>query len=132
MLTDARGYALAQNPGSIPSSIGTLPATVRHFLSALGPEGMRPGDVLITNDAWMGTGHMSDVSVLKPIFHGGRLCAFSATTPHMPDIGGLDPAISALETFQKWFQLPPTNLSVEGRMSTTPEEASVTTVRTPD
>jgi len=32
MLTDARGYSLAQNTGSIPSFIGTLPATVRHFL----------------------------------------------------------------------------------------------------
>jgi N-methylhydantoinase B len=51
MLTDARGHALAQNTGSIPSFIGTLPATVRHFLRAFGAEGMRPGDVLITNDA---------------------------------------------------------------------------------
>ncbi len=59
MLTDARGYSLAQNSGSIPSFIGTLPATVRHFLRAMGAAAMRPGDVLITNDAWMGTGHMS-------------------------------------------------------------------------
>src|SRR5438552_14129142 len=61
VLTDARGYALAQNTGSIPSFIGTLPATVRHFRRELGPDAMRPGDVLITNDPWMGTGHMSDV-----------------------------------------------------------------------
>ena len=59
---------------------GTLPATVRHFLRELGPAHIHPGDVLITNDAWMGTGHMSDVCVLKPIFHRGRLAAFSATT----------------------------------------------------
>ena len=44
VLTDARGYALAQNSGSIPSFIGTLPATVRHFLRELGAERMRPGD----------------------------------------------------------------------------------------
>jgi N-methylhydantoinase B len=55
VLTDARGYALAQNSGSIPSFIGTLPATVRHFLKDYGVEGLTPGDVLITNDAWMGT-----------------------------------------------------------------------------
>src|SRR5256885_1703423 len=42
MLTDARGYALAQNTGSIPSFIGTLPATVRHFLRAVRDAG-RPG-----------------------------------------------------------------------------------------
>ncbi len=96
MLTDARGYALAQNSGSIPSFIGTLPATVRHFLREMGAERMQPGDVLITNDAWMGTGHMSDVSVLKPIFHRGRLVAFSATTSHMPDIGGRIRAIGTI------------------------------------
>ena len=43
VLTDARGFALAQNSGSIPSFIGTLPATVRHFLAGIGPERMRPG-----------------------------------------------------------------------------------------
>src|SRR4029450_9724110 len=83
VLTDARGFALAQNSGSIPSFIGTLPATVRHFLAAFG-DGLRPGDVLITNDPWQGTGHMSDVCLVKPIFHGGRLVPFSATTPHTP------------------------------------------------
>ena len=88
ILTDARGHALAQNSGSIPSFIATLPATVRHFLARMGPAAMRPGDVLITNNPWMGTGHLSDVCVLKPIFHRGRLAAFSATTSHMPDIGG--------------------------------------------
>src|SRR5882672_2843212 len=53
VLTDSRGFALAQNSGSIPSFIGTLPATVRHFLAAFG-DGLRPGDVLITNDPWQG------------------------------------------------------------------------------
>src|ERR1044072_5060809 len=58
ILTDARGYALAPHRRSRPSFIGTLPATVRHFLRELGPARIHAGDVLITNDAWMGTGHM--------------------------------------------------------------------------
>src|SRR5437016_378822 len=132
MLTDARGYALAQNTGSIPSFIGTLPATVRHFLSALGPEGMRPGDVLITNDAWMGTGHMSDVSVLKPIFHGGRLCAFSATTSHMPDIGGRVRAIEAREIFEEGLHIPLMKLVRDGRVDDTMVALIRANVRTPD
>ena len=36
VLTDAAGQSLAQNTGSIPSFIGTLPATVRHFLNEFG------------------------------------------------------------------------------------------------
>ncbi len=132
MLTDARGYALAQNSGSIPSFIGTLPATVRHFLSAMGPAGMRPGDVLITNDAWMGTGHMSDVSVLKPIFRGGRLVAFSATTSHMPDIGGRVRAIEAREIFEEGLHIPLTKLRSEGRTDETLLALIRANVRTPD
>jgi N-methylhydantoinase B len=132
VLTDARGYALAQNSGSIPSFIGCLPATVRHFLHAFGPEGFRPGDVLITNDPWLGTGHMSDVCVLKPIFHRGRLAAFSATTAHMPDIGGRVRAIEAREVFEEGFHIPLTKLVREGRPDTTLIELLRANVRTPD
>jgi len=132
VLTDARGGALAQNTGSIPSFIATLPATVRHFLDRMGAEGMRPGDALITNNPWMGTGHLSDVCVLKPIFHRGRLVAFSATTSHMPDIGGRVRAIEAREVFEEGFHMPPMKLQREGRTDETLIELLRANVRTPD
>jgi len=132
VLTDARGYALAQNSGSIPSFIGCLPATVRHFIRELGADSMRPGDVLITNDAWMGTGHMSDVSVLKPIFHQGRLVAFSATTSHMPDIGGRIRAIEAREIFEEGLHIPLTHLVRAGQVDHTMVAMIRANVRTPD
>jgi N-methylhydantoinase B len=132
MLTDARGYALAQNSGSIPSFIGTLPATVRHFLRELGPERLHPGDVLITNDAWLGTGHMSDVSVVKPIFHRHRLVAFSATTSHMPDIGGRVRAIEAREVFEEGLHIPLAKLVHAGRTDDTLVQLIRANVRTPD
>jgi len=132
VLTDARGHALAQNSGSIPSFIGCLPATVRHFIRELGADSMRPGDVLITNDAWMGTGHMSDVSVLKPIFHQGRLVAFSATTSHMPDIGGRIRAIEAREIFEEGLHIPLTHLVRAGQVDHTMVAMIRANVRTPD
>src|SRR5713101_2901772 len=132
VLTDSRGFALAQNSGSIPSFIGTLPATVRHFLKAFGPDGFAPGDVLITNDAWMGTGHMSDVSVLKPIFHRDRLVAFSATTAHMPDIGGRVRAIEAREIFEEGLHIPLARLVHAGRTDDTMVQLIRANVRTPD
>jgi len=132
VLTDARGFALAQNTGSIPSFIGTLPATVRHFLRAMRPERMRPGDVLITNDPWMGTGHKSDVCVLKPIYHHDRLVAFSATTSHMPDIGGRIRAIEAREVFEEGLHIPLTKIIREGRADETLVELIRANVRTPD
>src|SRR5205085_5150771 len=132
MLTDARGNALAQNSGSIPSFIATLPATVRHFLRELGPTRIAPGDVLITNDAWMGTGHMSDVCVVKPIFHRERLVAFSATTSHMPDIGGRVRAIEAREVFEEGIHIPPAKLVHAGRTDDTLVQPVRANVRTPD
>jgi len=132
VLTDAQGRALAQNSGSIPSFIGTLPATVRHFIRELGAESMRPGDVLITNDAWLGTGHMSDVSVLKPIFHRDRLVAFSATTSHMPDIGGRIRAIEAREIFEEGLHIPLARLVRDGRVDDTMVALIRANVRTPD
>src|SRR5215468_9219263 len=132
MLTDARGYSLAQNTGSIPSFIGTLPATVRHFLRAMGPAAMRPGDVLITNDPWMGTGHLSDVCVVKPIFTGDRLVAFSATTSHMPDIGGRIRAIEAREVFEEGLYIPLAKLVHAGRRDETLIQLLRANVRTPD
>jgi len=132
VLTDARGNALAQNSGSIPSFIGTLPATVRHFLRAMGPQGLHPGDVLITNDPWQGTGHMSDVCLVKPIFHRDRLVAFSATTAHMPDIGGRVRAIEARELFEEGFHIPLTTLIRGGAVDETLVALIRANVRTPD
>src|SRR6266478_9567452 len=132
VLTDARGYALAQNSGSIPSFIGTLPATVRHFLREFGEDGLKPGDVLITNDPWQGTGHMSDVSLVKPIFHRERLVAFSATTSHMPDIGGRVRAIEARELFEEGIHIPLSRIIRDGERDQTLISLIRANVRTPD
>ena len=50
VITDQDGQSLVQASESIPSFIGTLPETVKHFLRAFPPEKLEPGDVLITND----------------------------------------------------------------------------------
>src|SRR5688572_28200339 len=88
VLTDARGQSIAQATDSIPSFIGTVPRTIRHFLAEFPPETLEPGDILITNDIWQGTGHLPDITVAKPIFLGGRIVAFAGSVAHSPDIGG--------------------------------------------
>ena len=70
VLTDASGRSIAQATDSIPSFISTLPRTVRHFLREFPPETLASGDVLVTNDPWMGTGHLPDICVAKPVFSG--------------------------------------------------------------
>lgn len=55
VITDETGQSLVQASESIPSFIGTLPETVKHFLRFFPPDRLEPGDVLITNDIWLGT-----------------------------------------------------------------------------
>ena len=68
VLTDAEGRSVVQATDSVPSFLCTLPHTIRHFLREYPPQTLSPGDMLITNDIWMGTGHLPDITVAKPIF----------------------------------------------------------------
>jgi N-methylhydantoinase B len=106
VLTDAEGRSLAQNTYGIPSFIATLPATVRHTLAAFPAAEMQPGDVYLTNDPWKGTGHLPDVCLIKPLFHGGRLVAFAATTSHVPDIGGAVRSAAPREIYEEGLHIP--------------------------
>lgn len=132
VLTDERGRLLAQNTASLPAFIGTLPSTVRHFLGDLGAQDMNPGDVLITNNPWMGSGHLNDVSLVKPIFHHGLIVAFAGCCAHVPDIGGRIRSVEPREVFEEGFHIPLMKLLREG----VPDESLIqlmrTNVRTPD
>ncbi|GGC53373.1 hydantoinase [Siccirubricoccus deserti] len=132
IVTDARGQSLVQATESIPSFIGTLPETVKHFLKAYPPEALEPGDVLITNDIWLGTGHLPDITVAKPIFLDGRLVAFSASTAHSPDIGGKIRSPEPREVFEEGLQIPPLKLMRRGTADETLVAMIRKNVRTPD
>ncbi len=132
IITDAEGRSLVQATRSIPSFIGTLPATVKHFIQAYPPETLVPGDVLITNDIHQGTGHLPDITVAKPIFLDGRLVGFSASTAHAPDIGGKIRSPEAREVFEEGFQIPIMKMQSAGRTDETLVRLLRKNVRTPD
>jgi N-methylhydantoinase B len=85
---DADGRVFAQSSRSIPSFLGTMPRTLKEILKRHPRETLEPGDVLISNDPWMGTGHLNDITMVRPIFRGGTLIAFVGSTFHTVDIGG--------------------------------------------
>ncbi|MBV7482987.1 hydantoinase B/oxoprolinase family protein [Bordetella sp. BOR01] len=117
VLTDAGGSLLAQGTKSIPVFIGSLPRTVRHFIDHFGIDDIHEGDVYVTNDAWMGTGHLSDINLAAPIFHDGRLVAFAASTAHAADIGGNSNAFQIADVFQEGFQIPIMKLRDKGAIN---------------
>ena len=115
VLTDAEGHSIAQSVLSIPSFIGTLPATVKHFLKKFPARTLKPGDVMITNDPLMGTGHIHDVNIAMPIFHKGKIVAFAAVVSHMPDIGGRIRNAGIRDIFEEGLQIPQLKLINAGK-----------------
>ena len=125
VLTDADGRSLAQSSLSIPSFIGTLPATVKHVIREAPLDSMRPGDAFVTNDPWMGTGHLHDVTTVMPLFRDDQVIAFAAVTSHVPDIGGRLRNSGIREIFEEGLQIPIVRLVREGQ----PDEAVVAFIR---
>ncbi|MEC7302787.1 MAG: hydantoinase B/oxoprolinase family protein [Pseudomonadota bacterium] len=132
VITDASGRSLVQATDSIPSFIATLPATIKHFLDVYPADQLEPGDVLITNDIWMGTGHLPDISVGKPIFHNGKLVGFAGSTAHAPDIGGKIRSPEPREVFEEGFQIPIMKLMKAGEVDETFMRLLRQNVRAPD
>jgi len=132
IITDTKGRCLGQATDSIPSFIGTLPKTVRHFLDHFPAETLKPGDVLITNDPWMGTGHLPDLTVAKPLFRNGKHVGFAASTTHSPDMGGRTGTADIRDVFEEGFQVPMLKLMDEGRVDQTFISLLRKNVRVPD
>ncbi len=114
VLMDRNGDTLAENRGSIPSFVGTMSRTVKHFLRRFPPETWSPGDVVITNDPWLGTGHRPDFSMATPVFLHGELVAFSGIIAHASDVGGSVFSADNRSVFEEGLGVPPMKLFSEG------------------
>ena len=126
VITDSQGRALAENSGSIPSFIGTLPRTVRAAMSLIGIDEIRQGDIYITNNPWIGTGHLNDVCLVKPIFYQNSLIGFAATAGHVPDIGGKIRSVDSRELYEEGFHIPMMRFLRAG----VPDETLITLIKT--
>jgi len=65
---DLKGQMLAQAVTGTPGHVNTMAMAVGHFLDRFPSETMKPGDVFVTNDPWMGTGHLFDYVMLTQLF----------------------------------------------------------------
>jgi N-methylhydantoinase B len=106
VLFDAAGNAIAENTIGIPSFNMTLSRTLGHFLKMRPPESWQPGDIGITNDPWLATGHLPDITIVAPIFIGERLVAWSGSVAHMVDIGGIPWSADGRQVFEEGLRIP--------------------------
>ena len=116
VVLDAKGNSIAQGSYSVPSFTGTAAPTLRHMLAKFPPDTLEPGDVIATNDAWMGTGHLFDINVMRPVFRKGRIVAYTISITHLPDIGGLGFGAAASQIYHEGLRLPICKLVRAGRL----------------
>ncbi|MBO0694325.1 MAG: hydantoinase B/oxoprolinase family protein, partial [Acidimicrobiaceae bacterium] len=112
---DRRGRMLAQAVTGTAGHINSLATGMRHFLAAHPPATLHEGDVLITNDPWMTSGQLNDLSVVTPVFFRGGLVGFFGNCCHAIDIGGRGLSADATEVFEEGLQIPITKLYSQGR-----------------
>lgn len=104
-LMDSAGRQVAQSSRSVPSFVGTMPRTLAVMLRRYPAETLVPGDVLISNDGYHGTGHLNDITMVKPLFRDGRIAAWIGSTFHCTDIGGA-PSVEARDAWEEGLTIP--------------------------
>jgi N-methylhydantoinase B len=114
---DTQGRMLAQAVTGTPGHVNSMAAAVPHFLREYPVAEMVPGDSFITNDPWIASGHLHDVTVVTPAFFGGRVVALFAATIHVVDVGGRGMGPDARQVFEEGFYIPIMHLARGGTMN---------------
>jgi N-methylhydantoinase B len=103
---DLQGRMMAQAVTGTPGHVNSMAESVGHFLKKFPAATMKPGDHYITNDPWLGTGHLHDLTVVTPAFHRGAIVGLFANTAHVIDIGGLGMGPEGRSVFEEGMYIP--------------------------
>ena len=114
-ILDSDCQLVAQGEG-IPVHISALPvagAAVRDYFGG----DIHDGDLFILNDPYFGGSHLPDITIIRPVFHEGRLLFYGVNRAHHSDVGGgthggYNPG--ANEIFQEGLRIPPLKLYDRG------------------
>ncbi len=128
---DTKGQMLAQAITGTPGHVNAMAASVGFFLRKHPPGTLEPGDVLVTNDPWHGTGHLNDFTVVTPVFRNGQPVALFAATSHIADVGGLGFGPDGRQVFEEGINLPIGYLFRAGEINETLIEILRANVRDP-
>ncbi|NNF78363.1 MAG: hydantoinase B/oxoprolinase family protein, partial [Rhizobiales bacterium] len=111
---DLRGRMLAQAVTGTPGHINTMAEAVAKMLQHFPVETMAPGDVYLTNDPWIGSGHLNDFLIVQPAFLGGKIVGLSSCTSHLIDLGGRGMGPDGTDVHDEGLFLPPVKLADKG------------------
>jgi N-methylhydantoinase B len=117
---DPEGRIIAQSC-RIPIHLNSMSRSLRTTLDdAIPLSEWAPGDIIVTNDPYMGGQHLPDVQTFLPVFSDGEVVAVCGTLGHHLDIGGMRPgsyAGDAVEIYQEGLRIPPIKLFEAGELN---------------
>ena len=114
----------------LTSAAEACKAVIRRFEGDIGE-----GDVFLTNCPYTAALHTSDIYLVAPIHHGGRLVAWSACFVHVYDIGAMVPggfSPDSRDIFTEGFSSPGVRLVEGGRIRRDVMDTVLNMVRAPE
>ncbi len=135
-ITDAKGELLAQGNG-VTAFLAALDSVVRATLEKYDDKNpLKKGDVVIANTPYAGGGtHLSDVSVVFPVFYENELVAFAVNKAHWTELGGTFPgsmSTVATEIYQEGMHFPFIKIKSEGKLNEAVLDMIKANVRLPE
>ncbi len=114
----------------MPVHLGSMPMSVRAAVDTLRLE---PRDVAILNDPYRGGTHLPDITMVAPVFVGGKLTFYVANRAHHADVGGTYAGSMGLcrEIYQEGVRIPPVKIIRRGRVDSETLSLILANVRTP-
>lgn len=104
------GAELASAGSGIPAFVGALDKSVAKVIELHGIDNIHDGDIFATNDPYYGgVTHLNDMVLLKPVFYGENIIAWTVNIAHWNDVSGKSPgsmSIDATEIFQEGLRVP--------------------------
>lgn len=103
---DPDGRMLAQAITGTPGHVNAMSKSVGNFLAQYPLHELEEGDVLLTNDPWLATGHLNDFTVVTPVFSNSEVIGLFASTSHIADVGGRGFGPDANEVYEEGINVP--------------------------
>lgn len=115
----------------LPMFIRGMAETIKAEIDHFGPDGIKPGDILLTNDAYLTGSHLNHLTFTQPIFLNDELIGFACCMAHWPDIGGTLDGMTT-DIYSEGLQLPILKYQREGVVNEEIVEIIKMNVRLPD
>lgn len=115
--------------------LGSMPISMRKILEDhFGQDEWSPGDVVLTNNPYINSGHLPDFFTFEPVFIDDELVGFCVTTGHQNDVGGSAPGsqpMKAKDMFGEGIEIPPTKVYEAGEPNSDVIDLILQNSRTP-